>query len=407
MKSLMTENKNARGKVNYKSADDVQREIERLQKQVDTGMMKLVDEKKALSEVTSLHKQKKNFTGFDATEKRISDVKAQIAELRKTLDDPESKALSDRYTEINSELDKIKAEQDEVYGNLNKLRDERTKAHEDQQTKYAAVKDIKDKYYQAKRASAIYEKEAYQARKNKQKADRDLLDQNKRRQAAEQRLEDASALAYADEILTTQGLIRYFDPSSAEAKAAAAPGKFAAQASRTVDDSGLTGTRLLKKGGDDEDYFIGSGGKKGKKGRKGRDSPAPTGTEKFNLSIGVIEELAKVNVEPPMNQGDVPSVVEKLKERLAHWKGDQDRKTKEVSFPCHVYCDIADTMQNTAKAQKEIDEIDAAAKKSGDAESSAQTNGQSAAGSKQEETQDSATQAAEDLSTISIENGHA
>jgi hypothetical protein len=77
---------------------------------------------------------------------------------------------------------------------------------------------------------------------------------------------------------------------------------------------------------------MGTGGKKGKKGKKGTASPAPsTPTEgKFNLSMGVIEELAKVNVEPPMTQSDVPAVIEKLKSKLDHWKKDQDKKTKEV-----------------------------------------------------------------------------
>ena len=331
LKSRITEQKAARSRVNFKSADDVQHEIERLQKQVDTGMMKLVDEKKALAEITSLNKQKKGFAGFDAAQKGIDDVKAQIAELRKTLDDPESKAMSERYTEITKELDEIKAEQDEVYKNLNSLRDQRTKIHEEQQSKYQSVKDIKDKYFQARRAHAEYEKEAYRIRKERQQQERTAYEQGKRKQVANQKLEEASAPAYQDEILTAQGLIRYFDPSSAEAKVAAGPGKFAATASRTVDDSAFKGTKLSKKGGDDEDYFVGSGGKKGKKGRKDRDSPAPATEGKFNLSIGVIEELAKIGVEPPMNQASVPSVVEKLKEKLQHWKDDQDRKTKEVS----------------------------------------------------------------------------
>lgn len=297
-------------------------------------MMKLVDEKKALSEITALNKQKKGFAGFDQAQKGIDDVKAQIAELRKQMDDPEHKALSDRYTAITQELDQIKAEQDEVYKNLNALRDQRTKAHEEQQVKYQAVKDIKDKYFQAKRAHAEYEREAYRIRQDRKKAEREAYEKGKRRQVADQKLEEASAPAFQDEILTAQGLIRHFDPSSVEAKQAAGPGKFAAQASRTVDDSGLKGTRLPKKGEDDEDYFVGTGGKKGKKGRRGGKTESPAGTPaegKFNLSIGVIEELAKVGVEPPMNQGDVPGVVEKLKEKLDFWKGDQDRKTKEVS----------------------------------------------------------------------------
>jgi len=81
-------------------------------------------------------------------------------------------------------------------------------------------------------------------------------------------------------------------------------------------------------------YFMGTGGKKGKKGKKtnGTAAPAPsTPIEgKFNLDFGVIEQLGKVNVEPPMNQSDVPAVVEKLKAKLDHWKNDQEKKTKGV-----------------------------------------------------------------------------
>ena len=62
----------------------------------------------------------------------------------------------------------------------------------------------------------------------------------------------------------------------------------------------------------------------------------------FGLALedhGREEVLAKVNVEPPMNSGDVPNVVSKLKEKLEGWKKDQDRKTKEVSFiQSHLPC---------------------------------------------------------------------
>ncbi len=88
---------------------------------------------------------------------------------------------------------------------------------------------------------------------------------------------------------------------------------------------------------------MGSGGKKGKKGKKGSatGSPAPgTPTEgKFNLSIGIIEELGKVNVEPPMSQAGVPAVVEKLKEKRNKWKAEQETKTREVrDAECSATC---------------------------------------------------------------------
>ena len=346
LKSRMNELKVARGRVNFKSVEDLDREIAHLQKQVDTGTMKLVDEKKALSEISSLHKQRKNFSGFEAQQKAIDDVKAQIAEQKKLLDDPEQKALSEKYTVLQKELDALKAEQDEAFKSMKALRDQTDKARAEQQEKYAAMKQIKDAYYQQKRAYADYERQAYQVRQERKRQERQEYESNKRKEIAKQRLEEASAPAYHDEIITTEGLIRYFDPSALPAKETTVASKFAASAQRTVDDSGFKGTRIVKKDEAEENYFMGTGGKKGKKGRKGGNAATPTETKtesKFNLSIGVIEELTKVGVDAPSSQADVPAVVEKLKGKLEHWKSDQDRKTKE----------------NIAKAEKEIERLEA------------------------------------------------
>lgn len=327
LKSRLNELKTAKGKVNFKSVEDVDQEISRLQKQVDGGMMKLVDEKKALSEITNLNKARKNFSQFDSQQKGIDDIKAQIAEQKKLLDDPENKALSEKYTTLQTELDALKAEQDEAFKNLKSLREETDKARAVQQEKYVARKELKDAYFQQRRAFQNYEFEARKVRNEKRRTEQLQFVAGKRKEAASKRLEEASAPAYQDEIFATEGLIRHFDPSALPAKEATASSKFAASAQRTVDDSGLKGTRVSKKDTEEESYFVGSGGKKGKKGKKGGASAAPS---KFNLNMGIIEELAKVGVDPPSSQDDVPATVEKLNAKLAHWKEDQDRKTKEV-----------------------------------------------------------------------------
>lgn len=335
LKSRMGEQKTARSRVAYKSVEEVDREIQRLEKQVDAGTMKLVDEKKALAEISSLRKQRKGFSGFEEAEKSIQDVKAQITELRKTMDNPEVKALSQKYDEINAELQNIKAEQDKAYDSLNSLRDERSKIHSEQQEKFSAMRDIKDKFYKARQAYKEHEQEQYRQRQEKQKAERDQYQKQKRKDIAAKKLEEANEPAFMDEILTAEGLIRYFEPStSTETKSLRGPSGFAAEAQRSVESSEFKGTKVTKKQDREDDYFMGGGGKKGKKGRKGADtgSPAPSTPTggKFNLSIGVIEELAKINVEPPMNQAGVSEVVEKLKKKRDQWKADQDRKTKEV-----------------------------------------------------------------------------
>jgi len=348
LKSRIAESKLARGKVNYKSAEDVQHEIDRLQKQVDSGSMKIVDEKKALGEISQLNRIKKSFAGFEESQKGIDEIKAQIAEQKKLLDDPESRALSDRYTQITTELDKIKGEQDEVFKNLNSLRDERTRLHEDQQKKYTAVKDIKDAYYSQRREAVKYEQEARRIREEKRRAENDAYHRGRRQEAAKAKLEEASGPAYQDEIRTTQSLLAYFDPSSAPKQAVAGPGKFAATNFRTVDDSGFKGTRVSKKDEDEENYFIGGGGKKNKRNRgqaSGAGTSSTTAESKFNLDLGTIGSLAQIDVNPPMSQADVPALVEQLKEKLGFWKGDQERKTQE----------------NIAKAKADIERLEAEA----------------------------------------------
>ena len=321
----------------YKSVEEIDREIQRQEKIAESSTATLVDQRKAIAEQTSLRKQRKAFGTFDEAQRGIDGVKAQIAELKKTLDNPEAKALSQRYDQIDRELKAIKAEQDEAYKGLQTLRDEQNKAYSEQKEKYASLREIKDQYHKARIAYRDYEQEQYKLRQAKQKEERDAYFKEKRKKVAEQKLEEASQPAYLDEMMTAESLIGYFDPSSAEAsknKSLRGPSGFAAEALRSVDtNSEIKGMKVMKK--DDEDnYFMGGGGKKGKKGRKGgaAASPAPgTPTEgKFNLSMGVIESLAKVNVEPPMSQSGVPAVVGKLKEKLDKWKTEQEAKTKEV-----------------------------------------------------------------------------
>ena len=337
LKARIEQQKEQKKKVPFKNIEELDANIKSLQSQVDTGTMKLVDEKKALAEISSLNRIRKNFSSFAEAEKAISDLKTQIADVKKSREDPEAKALSDRYTSIQKELDAIKAEQDELFKNKKSVFDDMGKARDEQQEKWIALKQIKDTYFHASRAYKDYERQVARQRAEKRRQEREEYESGKRREVAKRKLEEAGQPAYQDEILTAQGLIRYFDPASIEGKEAVGPGKFAAVAQRTI-DAGDTfkGMKVVSKKGDDDDaYFVGGGGKK-KKGKKGpqtegSSAPAPPNPEsKFNLPLGVIEELARIGVEPPMGQNDVPAVVDKIKGKLEHWKKDQDRKTKEV-----------------------------------------------------------------------------
>jgi chromosome segregation ATPase len=328
LKSMIADQKDAKGRIGFKTVGEIDAKIKDLTKQVDSGTMRLVDEKKALSEISSLTRQRKGFAGFEDVQKKIDAKKAENVELKKAFDDPEARALDERYDAIRKELDEMNAARDDDRKNFTSLKEERDRLHSEQQESYQKIKEIKDAYFQGRKAHKAYEDELYQQRRDRQKAERDSYEKEKRKRVAEQKLEEASQPAYLDEIITTEGLIRYFDPSSVVSDSKKEPGKFAASAQRSVDDSAIKGMKVVKK--EEEDFFVGGGGKKKGKGKK----TAPEAT-KFNMSIGIIEELGKVGVEPPSNQSEVPSVVEKLKSKLETWKNDQDKQTKQVSIAQH------------------------------------------------------------------------
>lgn len=334
LKSRIAEQKVARSRVAFKNVDEIDRQIDHLDKQVNGGMMKLVDEKKALAEISALRKQRKNFAGFEDSQKGIDDVKAKIKTLRDSLDDPVAKARSDEYNKIQAELDVIKAEQDEVFKNIHALRSQREDLYKESQAKYQAVRAIEDNHWKAKKAFQAHEYEQRQKTRERIKAEQEAFNLQKKRERAEKVLAEASEPAYLDEIRRAQSLIHYLDPSTAsESKPLLAPSGLTAEAQRKVDDSGIKGMKVAKK--DDEEYFAGTGGKKGKKGRKAAASPAAPASGKFVLPPAVLEDCSSMGIEPPMSAADIPAVLAKAQEKLAFWRADQKAQTEKV---CRNFC---------------------------------------------------------------------
>jgi uncharacterized coiled-coil DUF342 family protein len=358
LRSRITEQKTARGKVSYKSVDEVDHEIERLDRQVNGGMMKLVEEKKALDEMSKLRKLRKNFSQFDDSQKQIDDLKAKIKEIKDSMEDPEAKALGEKYNKLQAELDTIKAEQDEVYKNLSGLRDERDKLQKEQSEKFAAIRAIKDAYYTQKKAYASFDREQREKLREKHQADRDRIAKERKMERAQKMLAEASDPAYLEEIRRANSLLHFFDPShkAAEKTPLLEDKGLGAQAQRTVDATGIKGSVLKSKKDREDDYLPAV--KKGKKGKK--TSASETASKAFSCPPAVMEDCAFVGVDPPMSAADVPTATEKVKAKLEQWKADQPEQTRKVSSPfVPPATNRANKSQNVEKAKKEIERLEA------------------------------------------------
>jgi hypothetical protein len=329
---LIAEQKDARSRSGFRSADEIDAKIALLEKQIESATLKVADERKNLADISQLRKQKKQFSNLDDLQARIDAKKAENTELKKTFDNAESRALSQKYEDNQKELDEIKATREGTNKNIDSLKADRERLYNEQQTTFQNIRKVKDEYYAGRKAYKEHEDQVYQQRRERQKAERNEYEKERRKRVAESKLEEASAPAFIDEIRTAEGLIKHFDPSYGASTEDKGPGEFAASAQRTVDDSGFKGMKVVKK--EDEDFFIGGGGKKKGKGKK--STPATNGESKgLNMNVGIIEELAKVGIDPPSTQSDVPGVIEKLKEKLEGWKKGQDEQTKKVGLLRH------------------------------------------------------------------------
>ncbi|PHH68047.1 hypothetical protein CDD80_292 [Ophiocordyceps camponoti-rufipedis] len=339
LRSRVAEQKTAKAKVPFKTAEDVDRQVASLEKQVNSGTMKLVDEKKALSDISSLRKMRKTFGQFDEAQKHIDDLRAKIKDIKDSMDDPEQKAMSEKYAKVQAELDAIKAEQDEAYKGLSGLRDERTRLQAEQQESYAAMRKVRDDYFAQKKAFQTYEREARDRQRERRKAEQEQYLRDRKKAAAERVLAEASDPAYLEEMRRANSLLLFLDPShKIEKGPLMADSGLGTHTLRTVDDSGLKGTRLVRKEDREDEYLPAV--KKGKKGKKGAGSASPS--KFYNCPPSVVEDCGFIGVDPPMSSDDVPGVIEKVRAKLEQWKTDQ----------------TAQTQRNIEKAKKEIERLE-------------------------------------------------
>jgi len=326
--------------------------------------MKLVDEKKALQEIRTLKRARKVLETSGSSEDAIAADKARIEELKKKLDDPEAKKVSEKFDALKKEMDELRAEGDKAYQERNKLFDERTALSTKmvrnlacvtkvlqyshfQDELYAKKREInqkfhdeKDKYYAKVQAIRQARQERYKAEKAKEEAAR-------RDEEIARMREEAKAPAYGAEIEDCRILINYFagkygvgevPETSAGASSSKEPqiaGVKQLEIRKVTDD--FQGMTIKKKDEDLEGFFGGSGKGKKKGGKKGganasanaSGTATPTTSEaSINLPMNLLSALLAFGIPPPTNKEDVARTVSDLETKKAWFEANSEAKTK-------------------------------------------------------------------------------
>lgn len=324
-----------------------------MEKQVESGNLKLAEEKRALQEINSAKRSRRIIEGFQADHDATEKDRSTIDQLRKQLDDPEFKAVSDRYDSIKAELDELKKESDEAFAGRSKLYQERDDIQKELDVLFAEKRDSVQHYRDANDQywAKVNEDRARRAEKLRQQ--RAAEEAQKKKDVAERLLEEAKIPAYQAMIEDCQTLIDYFSGKTTNTVNSTAgrvsPAKIEVAGVPKLELRKVQGSTdglvpMKKKGEEEETYFIAKA--RGKKAVKTDDAPNTppstiSSTGSLNIPLSNLSALLSLSIPPPASNADLPRVVEDLKTKKSWFEVNQGRQTAE----------------NIAKAQAQIQKL--------------------------------------------------
>ncbi|KAI9498919.1 hypothetical protein BDB00DRAFT_754224 [Zychaea mexicana] len=313
--------KSFQAKVPYKTIAEVDERINELESKIEGGM---------LQEISLLKRSRTQVEGVDEQQEAIDKERTIYNELRKNIDDSDSKKYSEQYEKANAELKTIQTDQNQAREVRNKLYDERTRIKGLLDEEYNQLRAMRDEHRKANDEYYTFVRQLRDYKREQEKLRKQQMEQEKRQEAAQKELELAALPAFEHEITLCDNLSNFlqsFLSGNNSNKEATLPG------GRELNMP--EGVALVKKSDREEDYFVGGGKKKkGSKGGNASSVPAANNKEKktadaLKLPLSTMEGFFEVKVTVPTKVSDIPDTLEKLKERKEQYLADQPKVTEE------------------------------------------------------------------------------
>ncbi|PRT56021.1 hypothetical protein B9G98_03641 [Wickerhamiella sorbophila] len=316
-----------RPKNGAKNEQELDAQIQRLEREADSGNFSLVEEKKVLKEITSLKNSRRSFAAVTKLQADIDADRAKIAELRKSVDDSELKAAQTKLNGINKQLDERKASRQSQRSQLDSVWTERKAAMTEIKKINAAMDKAREEFNTKQAAFRQQAIDRKKAREQEEKDRKVAAEKAKKLATAEAKLESAKLPAFAEQIAKAEALLAFFDPSF--------KGSSAASSNGSAQTSGLVSTRAAPRQVEavpDNAQVLSKCGPDVMPSRKERKrktiSPKPD-EGKLRLDVGIIGDLAALNIALPGGSDDVENTKKSLLEKIEYYKENDKRVTKE------------------------------------------------------------------------------
>ncbi|KAK6098448.1 multicopy suppressor of BFA (Brefeldin A) [Batrachochytrium dendrobatidis] len=310
-----------------------------IEKQIQFGQVKLIDEKRMVSEISNLKKVRKVLEGYSQQQTTNDNDKAAIETLRaelKTLDGQRAslRELADTTrAELNKVAESLSTSRESLSGLLEQKRAIKSQvdaAFEKMRTLRSNHKIARDEFYNWEQEERQKRQEQFKQKQSEEREARIVAQ-------AERELEDADIPAFTEEINLCSALIHFLSAQvgSSESKtgsAASTPvSRPTTTSTRAVDESLPSGaTVMVRKGDNDDDFMV--LGKKGKKGNKGGKSGSGTSTDgakarPVRLDILTVNQLIALKIDIPVSSDNVPATLASLNEKKQAFLSEQAAQT--------------------------------------------------------------------------------
>lgn len=313
MKRKIGEIHDKTSKHNFKSVKDIEDRIHKLESSIESGNLMLVEEKRSIKEMSSLNKLKKDFIGFDQTQKSIDSDKIKIADLKASINALSNKEIQSRFEEITKGLDGLTEKNKSVDSKRKTLFDSRAQLYSQKDALRDEMRSIYDSFdSKFKKFKSDMDNEK-KRREEEEKSYNLYLKKVELLDEVKEISELAKEPADASEILELENLISKLDisePSAGESTEAAA------------DFVLPEGAELIKKS--EESFFLGTGGKS-KKNKKSKQKKS-----KSVVDPSLFGAFVQVGVSIPTTTEELPKTIEDLKEKLESLKSSQEEKSNKA-----------------------------------------------------------------------------
>ncbi|KAJ1888223.1 multicopy suppressor of BFA (Brefeldin A) [Kickxella alabastrina] len=331
--------KTQQAKLSFKSVEDIDEIIAKHEVDIDSGKLKLVDERRMSSEVSSLRRARKHVEQAATLQKTIASEVAELTEIDAQLAGTNAQALGDEFEKLQSELDTLKAAQEEGHQKRSDLFSERSSILKALDQAWDLKRKLQDEH---RRQNNEYYQWQNEERKRKilEEKQRHIQEQREKRLAiAQEQREEAEIPAFQDEINGCDSLILYLNsiiPSAAGSNAnsrcedSTRPSSVSSGARETSGSEHVpAGMVAVKRADNDEAYYGSVISSKSKRRNNRKDKKAGAPSDVLKLPLAVAERFLDLKVEIPTNGASIPAAIEGLTARKQHFVGNQAKVTGE------------------------------------------------------------------------------